>query len=149
MSQMSRLGSAHPALAKSLQGASQAVRIAVLQKACADAIEYSSLSSADSETALNHIASGTSGDQVLMDRLQALADKLDDEYFDLSESSDPERKDLAIKAFSQARAANALSIAVEAGCRDLDEAVYEAIMAAPDALSAIDPLLKIIAEKMP
>ena len=77
---------------------------------------------------LSDVAPGLAFTEANLDKIDALARALDDEYLSLDRDATPETKYLA--PFARARAASALAFALR---REAREAVYEAIIATDDA----------------
>ena len=80
---------------------------------------------------------GSPVDFDLRERLDELANHLDDEYLVLDGRADSATRASALRLFSQARAASALACALVADTEQLHEAIYEAIVSVADGVGIV------------
>ncbi|MFM7038313.1 MAG: hypothetical protein ACKO2L_11390 [Planctomycetaceae bacterium] len=144
---MSRLESVSRSLAASLRQVSDRQQRAACLAACEFAVEHSGVDSPVVEHALQALRqSKPVAPQVKRD-LEALTQRLDDEYFDLQEAAEngTASEDEWKRAFSQARAASAL---VFASGDDAFEAASQAIYEATATVDDNSELVVIVAKAM-
>lgn len=138
---MFRLDSNFPALATAFRSAPAARRRAAALVATEMALARAGINDGDVRTALEGLRRGVAVDAGLRARVEALATKLDESYFDAEEAGDGSR---SLGLFSKARAAAALVCALSEDPSTLHEAVYEATVAVEDPsdiVAAVSTLL--------
>jgi uncharacterized membrane protein len=127
MTKLWRLDSKSPELARAFRKATpEKQRLAVIA-ACDAALSSVALEDKHAQMAVTVLRTGVRDQNALHLRLRELAEQLDDEYFRLDETAG--RKEDAVRAFSQARAAAALAFALSSDASQLHEALYEALSA--------------------
>ena len=97
------------------------------QIACEQAVAAVDLVAPEVSEALAVLRGAATLDASLRERLESLAARLDDEYFQLDESGGSKQQ--ALVCFSKARATSALMFALAADDAQLHEAIYESISA--------------------
>jgi hypothetical protein len=123
-----------PALAEQFRRASPATRRQAVRTACEQAVESTVLRDPEVNDALAVLRGTLACDRVLRKRLDRLAARFDDEYFDLEERGGQEA--LAALNFSKARAVSALALGLSTDEEELDEALYESLSALDDPARA-------------
>jgi hypothetical protein len=132
---MSRLETISSSIAVSLSQASETRQRAACLAACEFAVEHSGVNSPVVEQALQALRQSNPVAPQVKRELEALTQRLDDEYFDLQEAAEngTASEDEWKRAFSQARAASALVFASgEDALEAASEAVYEATATVDD-----------------
>jgi hypothetical protein len=123
----SRLDSVAPVLAARFRQAPSNNRRQAAQVACEQAVVAAGLTAPEVSEALAVLRGTAAPDVSLRERLDSLAARFDDEYFQLDE--DGGQKQQALLCFSKARATSALAFALAADDAQLHEAIYESISA--------------------
>jgi len=144
---MSRLESVSSSLAASLRQVLDRQQRAACLAACEFAVEHSGVSSPVVEQALQALRQSMPIAPQVKRQLEALTQRLDDEYFDLQEAAEngTASEDEWKRAFSQARAASAL---VFAAGEDAFEAASEAIYEATATVDDNSELVAIVAKAL-
>ncbi len=131
---LSRLDSVAPAAAKRFRQAPSNKRRQAAKLACEQAVLAAELAAPEVNEALAALRGAVTPDVSLRERLESLAARFDDAYFELDENGD--QKQQALVCFSKARATSALVYALSDDDNQLHEAIYESIsaLAAPAEL---------------
>jgi hypothetical protein len=125
---MMRLTSASEELSRLYGVASVERRRKAALVACEAAVKNAKVQAPEVEEALAVLRKGRGPvPEGLQARLERLAERLDDEYFQRSESEEPSARAEGLALFSQARAVSALMFAVSGESVSLHEALYEAL----------------------
>jgi len=132
-----RLESKVPALANAFRKASSNNRRRAVLVVCERVLPLVGLDGDQIVAGLNALREGRLGDELLQKRLSALSSRFDDEYLRLQEGDDDAKRPEALRLFSKARAASALSLAQSKDESQLHEAIYEALSAIVDDRSEV------------
>ncbi|MEH2500320.1 hypothetical protein V1294_006799 [Bradyrhizobium sp. AZCC 1678] len=131
-----RLDSISASLADSFRKADDEQRRHAALATCLVAVARSGLQGKEIDAAVSLLRHG-GGDQLAARRtLDFLTEKLDEQYFELSEGADRTTPG-ALLVFRKARAAAALAFALSPDPGQLHEAIYEAIVASDDQAEAV------------
>lgn len=122
-----RLDSVAPVVAERFRQAPSNERRQAAQVACEQAVVAADLTAPEVSEALAVLRGAAAPHASLRKRLESLAARFDDEYFQLDEEGGQKRQ--ALVCFSKARAASALVFALAADDTQLHEAIYESISA--------------------
>jgi len=128
----SRLDSAFPELANAFRRASASKRYNATRIACELAIAESRLDADLLSGPLIALRRGEVPASTHREHMEAMAAELDREYLKLASEEDEIKNRESLRFFSKARAASALAFALTGDAEQLDEALYEAIMAFDD-----------------
>lgn len=126
-----RLDSVAPIVAERFRVASSTKRREATAVACEHAVVCANLIAPEVNQALAVLRGTAAPDDRLRHQLEILAARLDDEYFQTSETDGVTLPQDAVRLFSKARAASALAFSL-ASDAELHEALYEAIAAFDD-----------------
>ncbi|CAD0266717.1 hypothetical protein EKA85_14405 [Pseudomonas veronii] len=144
-----RLEMVGKSLVKKLKVASKEQRRSAVKVACELAFQTSSVGVPVVAESLAQLRFGNKLTTEQLSELDALAEKLDEQYFDLQDSLN-EGQELGMEAlqlFSQARAVSALSLAGgEDSLMATTEAIYEALSAVDDGSCIFKAVLSILSE---
>lgn len=144
-----RLEMVEKSLVEKLKAASKEQRRSAVKVACELAFQTSSAGVPVVAESLAQLRFGNKLTTEQLSELDALAEKLDEQYFDLQDSLD-EGQELGMEAlqlFSQARAVSALSLAGgEDSLMATTEAIYEASSAVDDGSYIFKAVLSILSE---
>lgn len=137
-----RLDTKAPALADALRNATaEQQRVAVLT-ACETVVALVELANAeDVKEPLRLLRAALPVDAAHRDRLLALAQRFDEEYFRASETTDGLNAQ-ALRSFAKARAVSALAIAVASDLTTSHEAIYEAISSLDDSSDVVSAVAR-------
>lgn len=131
-----RLDTISPSLADSFRQANDHQRRRATLAACVVAAVRAGLLGDEIEAAVGLLRRGGNEQSNVRRKLESLAAKFDDQYFNLSEEAETTTPE-ALLAFRKARAATALASALSSDPGQLHEAMYEAIVASDDQAEAI------------
>jgi hypothetical protein len=131
-----RLDSVSPSLAAAYRRADNNERRCATLAACCVAVAQAGLAGSEVDAALAHLRQGGSDRSDVRERLDHLAARLDEQYFDLSEGHEATTLSVLIM-FRKARAAAAIAFALSPNSEQLHEAIYEAIAASSDQTETI------------
>lgn len=124
-----RLDSLAPVVAELFRQAASSKRREAVHVACEQAVAAAGLTAPEVSEALAVLRGAGTADLSLRGRLESLAARFDDEYFQLEEDGGAAQKQQALHYFSKARATSALAFALTADDTQLHEAIYESIVA--------------------
>ena len=127
-----RLDSVQPRLAEAFRRASPLRQREATRLACEGAASAAELSGPEVDAALETLRTGGPARADLRADLEALAARLDEEYFRLDQDGTEVDQPAALRVFSKARATSALAFCLAPNPGDLHEAIYEAIAALED-----------------
>lgn len=122
-----RLDSVAPVAAERFRQATSNKRREAARVACEQAVVATGLTAPEVSEALAVLRGAAAPDVSLRERLESLAARFDDDYFQLDE--DGGQKQQALLCFSKARATSALAFALTAEDTQLHEAIYESLSA--------------------
>lgn len=124
-----RLDSVASGLAERFRQAPSSKRREAVHIACEQAVAAAGLTAPEVSEALAVLGGTATADVSLHKRLESLAAKFDDEYFELDEDGGAVQKQQALHYFSKARASSALAFALATNDTQIHEAIYESISA--------------------
>ena len=142
---MTRLDALSPQLADALRLASEESRRSACLTACEFAVQRTGIESPLVFDALRSLRSSKPLSSHDRDALDALAGRLDDDYFGLQEAAENGRATVGeyMRPFGQARAVAALSLAADRYAFDAaNEAIYEAASAVEDKQGLVAAVFK-------
>lgn len=122
-----RLDSAAPVVAQRFRQAPSNKRRQAAQVACEQAVVATGVTAPEVSAALAVLRGAAASDASLRERLESLAARFDEEYFQLDEDGGQTQQ--ALVCFSKARATSALAFALADDDTQLHEAIYESIAA--------------------
>jgi hypothetical protein len=144
---MTRLDALSTRLAAALRQASEERLRSACLEACEFAVQRTGVESSLVDDALRSLRASKPLPLDYREALEALAGRLDDEYFGLQEAADEGRAtvDDYMKPFGQARAVTALSFATDRDAlKAANEAIYEAATAVADKEELVVAVLKVL-----
>jgi hypothetical protein len=144
---MTRLDALSTRLAAALRQASEERLRSACLEACEFAVQQTGVESPFVDDALRSLRSSKPLSLDYREALDALAGRLDDEYFGLQEAAEDGRAtvDDYMRPFGQARAVTALSFATDQDAfKAANEAIYEAAAAVADKEELVAAVLKVL-----
>jgi hypothetical protein len=128
-----RLDSKDAAVANAFRKATEEQRRHAVLVACEAIVPIVGLQdNEDVSAGVRALREARSGEPDLRERLIAISERFDEEYFRLDEAGEEAEKSEALRFFARARAASAVAFALSADSSSLHEAIYEAMSALID-----------------